>query len=1186
MIVGLGGSGGATLEWLMDDLREQLRAAGWSHDRLPECWQFVHVDVRTTPEDVAGRPGNVRRQGGSYIGVAGAEDSYLQLDASVAAQLAAAPQGLGLGGLARWRPDPVSASAIPITQGAGQFRAVGRIATLAKGQHIFTQLSDAVERFSSNKAAADLAELDHLINPAAGNSIVIIVSSIVGGSGASMTLDIANLLRKLHSPDFRSGESIAFLYTPEIFASTRGVGGGNANALGAISELLNARMSDAKAWTQEEWSVYRTGTAAPVTPGRGPDSVYPIGGRSGNGTPVAPDVDGIYRSFARVLTPLFLDATLQAQQDNWVGGNFLQRSWSTADNTGLTTPTGAGSRSVGHFGTLGYATVSLGNDRFAEYSAQRLSRGLVRTALRGYDDGDPLTTSETKLATAVTRIHPRFLDWVGVPRTDHPNRQAALVDSLWDEAGRGRFLEPYRAGLNYAGQQAPAVGLLSFFRDRLRGMDSSFAVDIVAPLDEASARWTSRIQQRLEWATARVIAEIGVEGAAESLNRLRGDLSAAAGHFGRTDAASLETATAAAQGELRAVQPNAVLQAHAGLGARVHDLVWDGVRGVAFSHVRHRAGVLLADLVTGVIDPLVAALNDAHLQLRDASALPIDNAPVGFRTALVGAWPTENGHVPSHLQPPTNEILIRPVDGFSDTFDALLGRMFPQTAPMQARSAAEGQVLLRRVWSGPADQEGTPLALIPGDDHDPVTMAPTIFAKTASWWPTALDRQSAPQKASYRVRVQPEQILDLARQWIARPSSVFNEHVTENVSNYLMPAGSANATMIAQRQNSFVTAFAAALDLATPFVGLDRGTVRAVHGSTATGGASTTDVYYSMSALGIAPGDAVAVALQQLPAVQNSAATRTALNGALTPSLSSRVDIIGRYEVPYLPMAIGSLAGPIRDAWTTAAISANPTATADFWTWRRGRPLAEFVPAPPDWQQAFYTGWLVGLLTGSITETPDARGRSSYRVWDVGRRLAVPFPSQLLGERRLGNANEYGSAAENESGLNVPAELLESLSLVLMQCENGDLAPLAPYSLVTELGSSLLTLGHLQNAPSALRPAIEQGVDPTGASIPFLAGGTSARERATIARDWAQSLHDYIRDTYLPFGVMGSTGAGAFAQITVHNFADVPREYEAARELATAALQLRDEMNSVYLSAPGPGGPVMPTMPGARPALS
>ena len=68
LVVGCGGSGGETLARMMDQLRSELMPHGIS--KLPEGWQFVHVDVPTVPDTDVKGVGNVRDQGGTYIGTA------------------------------------------------------------------------------------------------------------------------------------------------------------------------------------------------------------------------------------------------------------------------------------------------------------------------------------------------------------------------------------------------------------------------------------------------------------------------------------------------------------------------------------------------------------------------------------------------------------------------------------------------------------------------------------------------------------------------------------------------------------------------------------------------------------------------------------------------------------------------------------------------------------------------------------------------------------------------------------------------------------------------------------------------------------------------------------------------------------------------------------------------------------
>src|ERR1700754_1747257 len=66
LIVGCGGSGGATLAFIMDQLRSELHSAGI--EKLLGGWQFVQIDVPSAPETGPEGLANVPEQGGTYIG--------------------------------------------------------------------------------------------------------------------------------------------------------------------------------------------------------------------------------------------------------------------------------------------------------------------------------------------------------------------------------------------------------------------------------------------------------------------------------------------------------------------------------------------------------------------------------------------------------------------------------------------------------------------------------------------------------------------------------------------------------------------------------------------------------------------------------------------------------------------------------------------------------------------------------------------------------------------------------------------------------------------------------------------------------------------------------------------------------------------------------------------------------------
>ena len=74
LVVGCGGSGGATLAFIMDQLRSELHAAGI--EKLLAGWQFVQIDVPSAPETGPEGLANVPEQGGTYIGCGPQGSSY------------------------------------------------------------------------------------------------------------------------------------------------------------------------------------------------------------------------------------------------------------------------------------------------------------------------------------------------------------------------------------------------------------------------------------------------------------------------------------------------------------------------------------------------------------------------------------------------------------------------------------------------------------------------------------------------------------------------------------------------------------------------------------------------------------------------------------------------------------------------------------------------------------------------------------------------------------------------------------------------------------------------------------------------------------------------------------------------------------------------------------------------------
>src|SRR5664279_4045753 len=144
LFVGCGGTGGAVLAYLMDQLRSDLARDGV--ERIPGGWQFVHIDVPLSPDAVAPGLGSVRDQGGQYISCGPMVDEYALVDRVISQRLLQSEAGLG--DIATWAPRNPGAVHIPVQAGAGQRRAIGRMLTLSKLSSIQEALVSVWQRLS------------------------------------------------------------------------------------------------------------------------------------------------------------------------------------------------------------------------------------------------------------------------------------------------------------------------------------------------------------------------------------------------------------------------------------------------------------------------------------------------------------------------------------------------------------------------------------------------------------------------------------------------------------------------------------------------------------------------------------------------------------------------------------------------------------------------------------------------------------------------------------------------------------------------------------------------------------------------------------------------------------------------------------------------------------------------------
>jgi len=1162
-VVGLGGSGGRTVQFLMDHLRSELAGVGWSADHLPRCWEFVHIDVPPTPDGVGvGLPPTVPAQGGTYIPVSSPNDSYGVLDAALQTNLLNQPTGSQLRQLARWRPRVTDVTA-PITLGAGQFRAVGRLLTLARAGLVYDRLVPVAERLNQSGADQDLAAVADALGlrgTTTQGSMVLVVSSLAGGTGASMTLDVCNLLRAVASrvPNFRA-ESLAYLYTPDVFdkldAGQRA--GVNANALSTVAELMSAMAGKQHPWTAEEWAVYG-GVPRPTAPGRGPMLTVPVG--SYNGISGARFGDGrpetIFRGLARALASLVLSEAQQDQLMAYAVGNLATVAGSLPDATGLNVVPARGLDAPETteplvFGSLGFASVGLGRDRYAEYAAQRLARRGVDRLVRGHVDlavQQGQRSPQQAIATVAAEYYPLFLSWAGLPdlRSLDAGVLRALVHDVWSadarEALSARLTEEVVGPVLQPGVQ----GKGTYFAQQLSGLLTSAFGRVIgtaeSELRDAAARWVPAIQTRLETATLRVAGERGIPVADRVLQVLANDLQHAAEQLAH-GSSIVQTPQGIAQdvtGELQTI--TASIDARHGTVTQATGRVRDHFADLFLRRGGALTGELLTQSVADLLTPLRTGLGQCLGELESADAIPPGHALVAtVATPLVQQWPVAED-VPARFATAQNEVLLEDIGSYPRAYrDHLVQTFSGYGTGGSTPSAERGEELavselLTFLHAGARDR-ARPAERLPGFTPDG---SPTRIGRRSEWWPPALPGAGTSRPARYEVELDHLAVLGGARAWVGRRGEVIGRFVDEGLDVYLNRPGAGvhERTETARR---FVDRFRAALQLAAPLVGVDARLVSAVH-------RRGVAVGYQFSELPFRTSPEVAALLTEALEADQSIEPRTVerFQQSVTSTTRNRIDILGTYADLYNPVVFSSLQAPIRKQWTDAT---SPQLRRAFWSMRRGRPLAEYAPVSRGWLQSLVTGWLVGRLTGELLlpgEGPVSDG--GVAVWSPDRREFTRLPHPLLGADDL---------ARDARGWGLVAAVVESLPLAIALCD-GDaaLTALQPYQALFELGRRLQDADDPRPSDALLHwvrtGSTRSGVPPRGAAaLP----GADAAQRQKEAQEWAQALQA-AATRLLPRDPLFPGERGEFSEITPHVFWRVPREWEVAPQLVVAGRQL------------------------------
>lgn len=1177
LVVGCGGSGGATLAYMMDQLNSDL--AEYGIDRIPQGWQFVHLDVPTAPSPVR-NIGTVRDQGGSYVGTGPQSDSYRVLDGALSQRLIGRQ---ALDTIATWAPRYPESVHVPLSTGAGQYRTLGRVITLSQVGRVREELQRLWDRLFLTSTDSEMRTLSV---PGSGafdandQPIVLVVSSMAGGAGASMALDICRVLTMVSGLDPRLMG--VFMVAPDIFGSLpdSAVTGVRANALAMLGEIVASQTGAARehdvALLRALGQEHGEGELIPFA------RVFPVGRHVGAQRTVFGDgsPDAVYRGLGRGLSALMLSGQATQQFVEWdltngagVAGNRHYLGWGNEQWSNLP------------WGAFGFASLSMGRDRYKEYSAQRLARSSVDQLLRGHLQQDNQASDQEQVNAILDNQWHNIGAQLGLPvgsttvaswlmsavlqRHDALPHATAIVDTTV------RRDMPHGGGVA-AAQWADRVRLvLNERRDHLLA-GAQHVAELVA------FRWQEHFVSRLEAATIAALGDKGLPYATGLVKRVRRQLQDVVVPSGPE---LLRHAPGARVGEV-SEEAKGVLGGLKGTLAdtsEVLERVLDGtvaaVQTQIYAQLADQVSKAAAALTTEVIDQLIYALDEAQTLLRRTVAEPARELGLAYlQTDEYAAWPSETDDaVAVRFSEANNEVMLTSSAQFKQRYENDL----PQAVGADAgarRGLDEG---IRRangyVITGS-------WATVSGS-RAPGELQPTV-ERTAAWHSSVFPRDPETgkaliaQRARYDVHVRPHELLKRARSFVARPGESFDRFCSVSLREFVLGADNPPESEMADRHRDIVIKFGSALNLARPLASVNEKAMQAIHG------AAQMEYQYKFSAIPFKDNrvaDDLAAVLREQPRVDK--ASSDALARALNDEGKlKRINIFGSYP-NYSPLAYTAVVEEASRQW----LSASPSQRKAFWTMRRARPLAAALPMHPAERLASVAGWILGRVLGFI-HVPGEPYTEAAQVWSTQERRWVPFPNPLLTP-----PSEFLAPYDW-----LPA-VLESFLIAIAQSHQPPvMSSLLPYVSLRRIfdespedpASGIHSLAAKRNLTQFLRTGN------TGTGVASVVAGTgpevSVDERAKLVENYFKEFHDFTGYHYMKPGegagpgTPGAAGGGSFSTIAVRaQAATTPIFRDLAPDVFVATQRLIDIIPECASAAtqpdvPGPGSQLPPTGAGGN----
>jgi hypothetical protein len=296
-------------------------------------------------------------------------------------------------------------------------------------------------------------------------------------------------------------------------------------------------------------------------------------------------------------------------------------------------------------------------------------------------------------------------------------------------------------------------------------------------------------------------------------------------------------------------------------------------------------------------------------------------------------------------------------------------------------------------------------------------------------------REAVNQPGVFALVVDHMEYLGFARKWIKIPGRAFRAFLDQTISNYLHADGDQAAQ--SARSQRFVAALRSAIESADPLVELDQKLLLATHGQIGRMAFS--------SGIPIDKADPLREDIDNILVTNGYDPDRGWYISGSKAATAKSIDIFTQLTSSISPIPMACLMEPMLQEWSKAGHGYS--ARSNFMTWRRGRTLAEAIPAHPEQWQLMLNGWFVARLLNAFEHD-----KSDSTFKEKGPRLSiwvspssgwVDFPYPLHSAQIASNVDDF------------PAIVLDSLIVAMAECHRAtSIKPLEPYQRLIDLGGS------------------------------------------------------------------------------------------------------------------------------------